>query len=78
MAVALRLFRLGKKGKPVYRIVAIDKRKKRNGSYIESVGFYDPMISPLSLKIDKKRFEYWKSKGAVISEGLQKLMHLHQ
>ena len=46
MPVTLRFMKFGKKGRPFYRIVAIDKRKKRDGSYIEKVGHYDPIIYP--------------------------------
>jgi len=74
MAVALRLMRLGKKKFPFYRIVALDKRQKRNGSYLEKIGQYDPMKEKNTIEIDKTRFEYWKSKGAQISEGLTRLL----
>ena len=74
MAVSLRLYRLGKKGNPVYRIVAVDKRSKRNGSYIEAIGFYNPMKDPFQLDIDNEKFVYWQEKGAHISEGLQKIL----
>ena len=73
MAVTLRLMRFGKKGNPFYRIVAIDRRKKRDTKYIESIGIYNPMLDPLSLEIKKDRFDYWKKNGAVISDGLVKL-----
>ncbi|MDA1317117.1 MAG: 30S ribosomal protein S16 [bacterium] len=74
MAVALRLMRFGKKKFPFYRIVALDKRKKRDGSYIEKVGQYDPMIKENTIKINKTRFDYWQSQGAQISEGLTRLL----
>ncbi len=74
MAVALRLMRLGKRGKPSYRIIAIDKRKKRDGKYIESIGIYNPLVDPAEIKINKERFNYWKEKGAVVSEGLARLL----
>ena len=74
MAVTLRLMRFGKKRNPFYRIVAIDKRKKRDTKYIESVGLYDPMAVPLRLELNKERFEYWKKIGAEISDGLIKLL----
>lgn len=74
MAVALRLYRLGKKHNPFYRIVAINKQNKRNGLYLESIGFYNPMTDPYVFKLDKDRFNYWRSRGAVISEGLEKLL----
>lgn len=74
MAVALRLMRLGKRGKPSYRIIAIDKRKKRDGKYIESIGTYNPLTEPAEIKINQERFDYWKEKGAVLSEGLYRLL----
>ncbi len=52
MAVKLRLTRMGKKGKPFYRIVAMDSRKARDGQYIESIGYYDPTKEPAVVKID--------------------------
>ncbi|MGB9883689.1 MAG: 30S ribosomal protein S16 [Microgenomates group bacterium] len=74
MAVALRLYRIGKKGKPSYRIVAVNKRYKANGKYLDEIGFYNPLTEPMTLNINKDKFDYWLSKGAVISEGLAKLL----
>ena len=50
--VKLRLKRMGVINKPFYRIVAVDSRKKRDGKYIESLGYYDPKTEPLTCKID--------------------------
>lgn len=74
MAVTLKLYKLGKKGKPAYRIVAVEKRSKRNGRYIEAIGFYNPLTDPFTLNLDKERFDHWLEKGALISEGLRKLL----
>lgn len=74
MAVALRLYRLGKKHHPSYRIVAVNKRDKRNGAYIESIGFYDPMTDPATFKLEEKKFNYWVKQGAIVSSGLRKLL----
>ena len=73
MAVAIRLFRLGKKDKPFYRIVVVDKRNKRQGKYIEEIGYYNPLKEPAEMKVNKERLDYWLSRGAILSEGLQKL-----
>jgi len=73
MPAAIRLMRIGKKGSPSYRIVVMDKRKKRTGAYLEKIGFYNPLTNPATLSIDKDRYDYWISKGAVISEGIRKL-----
>jgi small subunit ribosomal protein S16 len=74
MAVALKLYRMGKKGQPSYRIVAVNKRHKANGKYIEEIGFYNPMTEPATLNLKKDRLEYWQKVGAQISEGLRKLL----
>lgn len=74
MAVTLRLMRFGKKKVPFYRIVALDKRQKRDGAYIDKVGVYNPLEKEKNIRIKKDRFEYWTSKGAQISEGMARLL----
>ena len=59
MAVTLRLLRLGKKNNPIYRIVAIDKRKKRNGTYVDEIGFYNPLPNPPIFTLDEKKVKDW-------------------
>ena len=54
--------------------MAVEKRSKSNGKYIEAIGFYNPLEDPYIFDLDKKRFDYWREKGALISEGLQKLL----
>jgi small subunit ribosomal protein S16 len=66
--------RFGKRHFPTYRIVALDKRQKRDGAYIESLGTYNPMMEPAELKLNEERFNYWKGVGAIISEGVRKIM----
>ncbi|MCL4378646.1 MAG: 30S ribosomal protein S16 [Actinobacteria bacterium] len=66
--------RIGKKNQPSYRIIVIDKRKKRNGTYIEQIGFYNPLTNPASLQLDEKKVEDWINKGALVSDGLNKLL----
>lgn len=74
MAVAIRLMRFGKPGQPSYRIVAIDKRRKRDGSYIEKIGIYQPMNEPYKLEFNEERLQYWTNVGALVSDGVQKLL----
>jgi small subunit ribosomal protein S16 len=62
--VRIRLTRRGAKKKPFYRLVAADQRAPRDGSFIEQLGFYDPMRDPKVLKFDLERVDYWISKGA--------------
>jgi small subunit ribosomal protein S16 len=74
MAATVRLYRIGKKGKPAYRIVVVNKRYKSNGNYIEEVGKYNPMVEPALFNLNKEKFDFWISRGAIISEGLRKLL----
>ena len=68
MAVALRMSRQGKKKSPFYRIVAADKRKARDGKFIELLGTYHPMTKVL--KLDQERYQKWISVGAQPSGSL--------
>lgn len=74
MAVALRLMRFGKKHYPTYRIIAMDKKSKRDGAYIEKVGTYNPMRDPAELSVNAERFLYWQNNGAQVSDGVRKLL----
>jgi small subunit ribosomal protein S16 len=74
MAVALKLYRKGKKNFPNYRIVVVDKRSKSDGKYIEDVGFYDPIPEPVIFNLKRDRFDYWVKIGAQVSDGLKKLL----
>ncbi len=55
---------MGKKKQPSYRVVVADARMPRDGKYIESLGFYDPLTEPSTIKIDADRALYWLSQGA--------------
>lgn len=74
MAVTIRLMRFGKKGEALYRIVALDKRKRRDGKYLDKIGIYNPQTDPKTLEIDEKKYQEWIKKGAEISEGLQRIL----
>ena len=62
MAVAIRFSRQGKKKSPFYRIVAADKRKARDGKFIELLGTYHPITKVL--KLDSERYQKWVKVGA--------------
>ena len=62
MSVSIRLARQGAKKRPFYRIVAADKRRARDGRFIEQLGVYDPRAK--MFRIDHERFNYWVSVGA--------------
>lgn len=73
MATVVRLTRMGRKKKPFYRIVVTDSRKRRDGGWIESIGYYNPNTEPSTVKLDEERLAYWKSVGAKLSDRVAKL-----
>ena len=64
MSVKIRLQRHGKKGKPYYWIVAADSRSKRDGKYLEKLGFYNPNTNPATIEIDIEKSIEWLKNGA--------------
>ncbi len=69
----VRLTRMGRKKSPFYRIVVTDSRKRRDGGWIESIGYYNPMTQPAELKFDEERLAYWKSVGAKLSDRVARI-----
>lgn len=74
MAVKIRLMRIGTKGHPFYRVVAVDERKKRTGEYIELLGTYNPLTEPKEIILKKDRIEEWLKKGAQPSTGYLRII----
>ena len=72
--VKLRLRRKGKMHHPVYDIVAINSRKKRDADFFERLGFYDPHTQPATFKINHERSIYWMNVGAQMSDRVRCLM----
>ena len=77
MALAIRMARGGRKGRPFYRIVVADKRMPRDGRFVEKVGTYDPLLDEghdqrLILKTD--RVKHWIGQGAKPSERVARLL----
>lgn len=75
MSVTIRLSLVGKKNHPVYRIVVAEKRSKRNGRQIDTLGIYNPNATPPALNFDAKKLEEWQKKGAIISQGLSSILN---
>ena len=70
----IRLARRGARKKPHYRIVVIEKERARNGRPVEVVGTYNPRTNPASVELKRDRVEYWVSKGAQMSDRVNKLV----
>jgi small subunit ribosomal protein S16 len=71
--LAIRLFRIGKKKQPSYKIVVTDKQNPpQGGQFIEQVGFYNPLTNEKTLKED--RIKYWLSVGAQASDTVHNML----
>ena len=73
MAIKIRFARIGKKHAPIYKIVAIDSRRKRDGMYLENLGTYNPKTKEL-VQFHDDRVAHWMSLGAQPTEAVVRLM----
>ena len=69
----IRLARFGARKQPYYRVVVIEKERARNGRPVEVVGTYNPRTNPATFDLKRDRIEYWVSKGAQLSDRVNKL-----
>ena len=74
MSVKIRLARAGAKKKPFYQIVVTDERNKRDGSFIENVGTYDPNQNPAAVKLEEAKTLAWLGKGAQPTETVRQIL----
>jgi small subunit ribosomal protein S16 len=72
--VSIRLARIGKKKKPFYRVVVIEKRNPRNGRFVEIVGTYDPLKEPAEVKLEAERIKFWLGQGAQPSDTVRSFL----
>ena len=77
--VVIRLSRGGSKKNPFYNVVVADSRNRRDGRFIERVGFYNPSakVATESLRTDEARVSHWKSNGAQLSDTVTRLVKTH-
>ena len=74
MAVHLRLRRMGAKKRAFYRIVAVDSRRARGGSYLENLGTYNPITKPAEVKVSEEGLIRWLDRGAVPTDTVWSLL----
>ncbi|KQC14146.1 MAG: 30S ribosomal protein S16 [Desulfuromonas sp. SDB] len=77
MSVSIHLNRAGKKNKPFYRVVVADSKHRRDGKYIEKVGYYNP-LKPEDFSLNMESIEKWISKGAKTSDTVQALIRRYK
>ena len=73
--VRLRLRRRGRTHDPFYDIVATDARTKRDGKFIERLGYYNPMTQPSTINVNHERAVYWLSVGSQMSQTVRNIFH---
>ncbi|MBF0252509.1 MAG: 30S ribosomal protein S16 [Candidatus Omnitrophica bacterium] len=74
MAVVLRLKRIGSKGNPYYRVIAINKTEKRDGRVIEELGHYNPQKAGDNSDVKMDKINYWLEKGAIPSATVKSII----
>lgn len=73
MAVHIRLQRKGNTNRPFYHVVAADHRARRDGRFLEKLGYYDPTTEPSTIELKDERLQHWYSQGAQLSETVAKI-----
>ncbi len=78
--VTIRMSRGGAKKRPFYQIVVTDSRNRRDGRFIERVGFFNPVArgNEERLRVDRERVDYWLAQGAQTSERVASLLKAKQ
>lgn len=69
--VRIRLQRVGRRNQPSYRIVVADSRVKRDGKYLEMLGYYNPRTHPSTIVVKEDRVYFWLDRGAQPSEAVE-------
>lgn len=77
MAVKIRLSRIGKKNAPMYRIVAIDEHKARDGKYLDNLGTYNPLQGTF-VQFHEDRIKNWIAKGAQPTDSFKKIYRVYR
>lgn len=74
--VTIRLARGGSKKRPFYHLTVTDSRKSRDGSFIERVGFFNPIAKGQEerLRVDRERVNFWIGRGAQASDRVAQLL----
>ncbi len=72
--VKIRLRRMGKRGRPSYRVVVADVHSPRDGKFIDTIGYYDPIPNPAIINIDLEKAKEWIQKGAQPTDTVKRLL----
>jgi len=77
MALVIRLRKMGRINHQTFRLVVLDKRKPRDGRYIEMLGWYNPKQAENNAAVKSDRLQHWIDKGAQLSESAKAIVKKH-
>ena len=72
--VRIRLRRVGRRNRPIYRVVVADSRSPRDGRFIETIGHYNPLTDPATVDINEEKALKWLNCGAQPTETVYSLL----
>ena len=75
--LSIRMRRTGSKKRPFFRVVVSEARSKKEGEFIEVLGFYNPRTKPAVFEVNKERVAHWVKVGARPSDSVRTLMAKH-
>jgi len=75
MSLVVKLKQRGAKKSHTYKIVVAESRSKRDGKSVAEIGYYNPLVKPPIIFVDKKNLSYWQEKGAKLSQGVAKILN---
>ncbi len=74
MPVSIRLKRMGRKGRPFYRVVVADTKNPRQGVYVDDIGYYDPVKDPADIQINEEKALMWLKNGSKPTETVRSIL----
>ena len=75
--LTIRMRRTGSKKRPFFRVVVSEARSKKEGDFVEILGFYNPRTKPAVVEIDKERIQHWIKNGARPTDSVRTLLARH-
>jgi small subunit ribosomal protein S16 len=75
--LTIRMRRTGSKKRPFFRVVVSEARSKKEGEFVEVLGFYNPRTKPAVVEINKERIAHWIKNGARPSDSVRTLLKGH-
>jgi small subunit ribosomal protein S16 len=78
MAVHIRLQRKGTLNRSFFHLVAADHRARRDGNFIEKLGYYDPNPSESTIHINQERLQHWYERGAQLSDAVKAMVKVQK